>query len=306
MTTSLIKDAEGEQPMREVQDNEANPNIPNMALYNLSRAHSLLATLSSKPKWTNADTSSFDCLHYGGDTAIEHCALKLNLQSHHHVLDIGSGFSATGRFLASKYGAYVIGIELQRESHELAERMISRNVDPRVVERVRSVNADFLRLTPESLVGSDGTLSSARADHVVSLLCIMHFPKSARCDFFRQAARYLKPGGKMYVEDFYDKSCDSGTVSHLTKRELRQLREVVACTYLPSASRYMEDVAATGFESIEFEDVSEKWTEFVCARAEKYRASKKPNAELQEFYDTVAELFQGGKVGGVRLTAVKR
>lgn len=301
MTTSHIN---AEEDTEAIQD----PKISNLALYNLSRAHSFLAHLSQKPQWTNADTSPFDCLHYDGDAALEYCASKLDLQPDQHVLDIGSGFGATGRFLASKYGAYVTGIELQRENHELAQLITQRNVDPRVVERVRSVNANFLRLTPESLAiaGSDGETSSARYDHVISLLCISHIPESARPALFRQAAQFLKIGGKLYIEDFYDKSCQDDTVSQLTERELHQLQEFMACPYLPSASRYIGDVAAAGFDTVEFEDVSGKWTPLVRARAEKYRASESPDIDLQKFYDTVAELFEGGKVGGVRLTAVRR
>ena len=283
-------------------------NISNIALYSLSRAHSFLAGLSHKPHWTNADTSPFDCLHYDGDTALEHCASKLDLQADQHVLDIGSGFGATGRFLASNYGVYVTGIELQRENHDLAQLITSKNEDPRVVERVRSVNADFLHLTPDILAvaGGDGEPSSAQYDHVISLLCIMHIPESARSALFRQAAQFLKPGGKLYVEDFYDRSCQSDTVSRLTEGELRQLQEVVACSYLPSKKEYVGDVAIAGFEDVEFEDVSGKWTPWVSARAEKYRVSGSPNAGLQGFYHTVAGFFEGGKVGGVRLTAVRR
>ncbi len=287
--------------------NEANSDISNMALYNLSRAQSILASLSDKPKWTNADTSSFDCMHYDGNSALEHCASKLGLQPDQRVLDIGSGFSATGRFLVSKYGVHVTGIELQRKNHELAQRITLRNVDPHVVERVRSVNEDFLNLTPENLgVGGNGGQSSTQFDHVVSLMCIMHIPGSVRPAVFRQAARFVKPGGKMYIDDLYDRSCRSGTVSHLTGRELHQLHEIMACPYLPSASEYVADVEAAGFDSIEFDDVSEKYTRFVCARAERYRSSEQPNTALREFYDTVAELFEGGSLGGVRLTAVRR
>lgn len=246
-------------------------------------------------------------MHYDADAALHHCASKLRLQSNQRVLDIGSGFGATGRFLASTYGAHVTGVELQRENHELAVRITARNVDPRVVERVRSVNADFLGLTPESLCvdGGDGDSSSTQFDHVISLLCINHVPESARAALFRQAARFLKPGGRLYVEDFYDRSCRGDSPSRLTEREIHQLQDIMACPYLPPASRLIADVTAAGFDSVEFEDVSEKWTQLLCARSEKYQTSKTPNAALQTFYATVAEVFEGKNVGGVRLTATR-
>lgn len=309
MTSNHIKD---DQSPKEAEI-APNPDISSMALYNLTRARTHLVSLSGKPAWTNADTSAFDCMHYDGDDALDHCASKLNLQPNQHVLDIGSGFSATGRFLAFKYGARVTGVELQRENHELARLITARNVDARVVERVRSVNADFLCLTPESLIaGGDGEEASSsssfvQVDHIVSLLCIMHIPAPARPVLFRQAARFLKPGGKMYIEDFYDRSCQNDdTTSHLSKKEVHQLQEIIACPYLPSASSYIAEVTAAGFASVEFEDVSEKWTKLVRARAERYRGSEEPNVHLQTFYDTVAEVFEGGNVSGVRLTAVRR
>lgn len=288
--------------------NETNPNISSMALYNLSRAHTHLASLSTKPKWTNADTSSFDCMHYDSDAALEHCASKIHLKPNQHVLDIGSGFNATGRFLASRYGARVTGIELQRENHELAQIITARNIDVGVVERVRSVNADFLNLTPENLLGgSDGESSSSsssfpRFDHIISLLCITHIPESARSALFHHAFHFLKPGGTLYIEDFYD---NSSSGSDLTAQEVENLHTVMACPYLPSRSKYIADVQSAGFDHVEFEDVSEKWKAFVRARAERYRAEEKPDAELRRFYDVVAEMLEGN-VGGVRLSAARR
>ena len=290
---------------------ESDPNILSMALYNLSRAHSHLASLSTKPKWTNADTSSFDCMHYDSDAALEHCVSKIHLKPNQHVLDIGSGFSATGRFLASRYRAWVTGIELQRENHELAQLITAKNVDAGVVERVRSVNADFLNLTPEDLLGgSDGESSSSSTssphfDHIISFLCITHIPESARSALFHQAFHFLRPGGTLYIEDFYDNSFQGGTESHLTAQEVENLQTVMACPYLPSSSKWISDVKSAGFERVEFEDVSVKWRAIVRARAERYRVEERPDAELKRFYDVVAESLEGN-VGGVRLTAVRR
>ena len=267
-----------------------------MALYDLKIARSTLASLSHKPTWTIADTASFDCMHYDGDAALDLCAHKLALQPDQRVLDIGSGFSATGRFLASKYQVRVTGIELQPEIHELAETITRRNAEEPVVKNVRSVNADFLTLTENEIYAQD---EHVPFDHALSILCIMHLPESARRPFFEQAHRYLKVGGRIYIEDYYQRK-------PLTDDERAKLRNLVACTFLPTKSEYSATVAEAGFDAIEFEDVTEHWRDILVTRAKKYKSKKDKSPDLEKFYDTVAELYVAGNLGGVRLTAAKR
>lgn len=266
-----------------------------MALYDLKIARSTLASISHKPTWTIADTSSFDCMHYDGDAALDLCAHKLALQPDQRVLDIGSGFSATGRFLASKYQVRVTGVELQPEIHELAETITRRNAEERVVKNVRSVNADFLTLTEDEIYGQDARVPF---DQALSILCIMHLPQSARRPFFEQAYRYLKVGGRIYLEDYYERK-------PLTADERTKLRNLVACTFLPTKSEYSATVAEAGFDAIEFEDVTEHWRDILVARANKYKAKENKSPDLEKFYDTVAKLYVAGNLGGVRLTAMK-
>jgi len=263
-----------------------------MAPYSLHRAHTTLSALQHKPEWSLSDTASFDCMHYDGDAALDHLATKLNLKQGQHILDIGSGFSATGRVLCSKYGVDVTGVELQKEVHDLARLITARNEDEKVREGVSSVCADFLAIREEEL----GTFGF---DHVVSLLCIMHLPQKSRETMFKRAARYLKPGGEIYIEDFYQKQ-------PLTEDDQSKLRNVVACSHLPETKAYTQDVEAAGFVNVEFDDVSTHWTHLLVERARSYKAEEKRDTELELFYDTVAELFKHGNVGGVRLTAKLR
>ena len=283
---------------RNTEGNEDDKNnfVSKMALYDLNIARSTLASISHKPTWTIADTASFDCMHYDGDAALDLCAYTLRLQPDQRVLDIGSGFSATGRFLASKYEVHVTGVELQPEVHELAETITRKNAEQRVVKNVRSVNADFLTLTEDDMYGQDERVPF---DHALSLLCIMHLPQSARRTFFEQAHKYLKAGGRIYIEDFYQRK-------PLIDEERAKLRDLVACTFLPTKSEYTATVTETGFDASRFEDVTEHWRDILVARAKKYKAQANKNPDLEKFYDTVAELFLGGDLGGVRLTATKR
>ncbi|KAK4691732.1 hypothetical protein P7C71_g5328, partial [Lecanoromycetidae sp. Uapishka_2] len=219
-----------------------------MALYSLNRAYTTLSSLQHKPKWNLSDTASFDCMHYDGDAALDHLATKLHLQPGQHILDIGSGFSATGRVLCSKYDVSVMGVELQREVHELAVMITERNEDAKVRKR--------------------------------------------------QAARYLKSGGKVYIEDFYRQK-------ELEALEQDKLQHIIACPYLPTRDVYTTDVEAAGFADMEFDDVSKHWTDLLTARAKQYRSCQDRDGDLEIFYDTVAKLFQGGNIGGVRLTATR-
>ena len=109
----------------------------------------------------------------------------------------------------------------------------------------------------------------------------------------------------MYIEDLYDKSCQGDSISYVTKKDIHQLQNIIACPYVPPVSRYIIDVTGASCDIVEFEDVSEKWTQVVRARSDEYKASEKPSAALQMFYDAVAEISEGGHVGGVSLAAVR-
>ena len=254
-----------------------------MALYNLNRAHTAMASLEDKTLWEPHDTASFDCMHYLGDAALDHAASKLGLKPGDRVVDIGSGFSATGRYLHQKYGVDVTGVELQGGIHQIAETITRKN---EMGTRVRSVNGDFTKVALEGPV-----------DCIVSFLCILHIPD--RGPLFEKAARLLKPGGKLYIEDFFA----SGPLSD---ESAAQLRDVMSCPRLPTREEYLDDLTRAGFVDIETEDMSTAWSEFVHERAVAYRAKADPEPSLVGFYDTVDSLFRGGSIGGARISCARR
>lgn len=259
-------------------------NVADMALYGLQRARQRLDALESKPQWELADTASFDCMHYLGDAALHAAAKAIHLQPGARVIDIGAGFSATGRFLHTNYGADVTGVELQPEIHDMADKITARNG---LSAHVRSVNGDFTKLAaPEQPV-----------DHILSFLCILHIPD--RAAVFGKAASMLRKGGTMYVEDFFARG---GALDETTSR---QLRDIVSCPYLPSKERYVADLEAAGFGNVTFEDMTADWAEFVHARAAEYKQSTAPEPLLLTFYNTIDELFHKGQLGGARIMATK-
>ena len=272
--------------------------VSKMALYDLDRANEVIKSIKHKPEWTKADTASFDCMHYDGDAALHHCAKMLGLDLEppgQRILDIGSGFGATGRYFASKYKSEVTGVEIQKKHHELAQLITRKSDDEHVRHYVRSVNADFLKVVASDLIkpGEDPEF-----DHMVSLLCIMHLPREDRVEFFKQVYRYLKEEGTIYIEDFYHRK-------PMTEDEQKKLRDVVSCTYLPTAPEYINDTMDAELEDAIWEDVTVHWRPLLRARADEYKSRKDKKRELETFYDTIAELFDEGNVGGVRLTLRK-
>ncbi len=134
-------------------------------------------------------------------------------------------------------------------------------------------------------------------DHIVSFLCILHIP--ARQRLFRKAAEALKPGGKIYIEDYFARE-------PLDEHASRVLRDVISCPHLPSEQQYRADLAGAKLDVVRWEDMTTTWSEFVHKRAVEYRKGEEIEESLAAFYDVVDWLFSSGTIGGCRITAVNR
>ena len=64
---------------------------------------------------TADDLALISEFHLQGREATSNLAALLNLQPNHHVLDVGSGIGGPSRFLASKFGCRVTGLDLVDE-----------------------------------------------------------------------------------------------------------------------------------------------------------------------------------------------
>ncbi|OLN94127.1 Demethylrebeccamycin-D-glucose O-methyltransferase 2 [Colletotrichum chlorophyti] len=260
--------------------------VLDMDLYELSRVHRTLLKLADKPNWTADDTKSFDCMHYLGDAAICNAAKELDVSAGDRVLDIGSGFGVTGRYLHQHHHVSTIGIELQREIHEIAQTINERSGAGGIAT---SINGNFLDLNPDQM--------GAPVDHVVSFLCILHIPE--RELLFKKAHDVLKPGGRMYIEDFFARTA-------LDEKTRGILCNSISCPGLPDKSKYLAELEEAGFQVTCWVDMSKIWTEYVRRRAVDFRSEPSVDTNLTNFYDAVDEVFSGGQVGGVRITCQKK
>lgn len=83
------------------------------------------------------------------------------------------------------------------------------------------------------------------------------------------------------------------------------MREINGTPYLPFKAEYVEQLEEAGFGKVDWEDVSERWVLVTRDRAERYRHEVERIAELEVFYDNIAERLAHGNVGGVRVVATR-
>jgi cyclopropane fatty-acyl-phospholipid synthase-like methyltransferase len=231
----------------------------------------------------------FDQYHYFGTSAVDAAIRSLHLQPGMRVLDIGSGLGGPARYIADRCGARVVAVDLQPDLHEVANDLTSRCGLTGLVEHRC---ADIL-----------GGWDEEPFDAVVSFLCFLHIPNKAR--LFEVCRGALRAGGGLYIEDY-------GRQRRPTDDEANALRLKVQCVDLPTPAEYVAELYRAGFEDVDLHDVTEDWQSFTASRLDLFRGTRDRNVSvyggdvvdgLDDFYATVAGLFEGGLLAGLQITA---
>ena len=249
--------------------------------------------------------NKFDCYDYSGGEDLNKALPSLNSES--YVLDIGAGLGGPARHLSHHTGCNVIGVELQDDVATLGNEL-SKLCD--FDKKVHIISGDF---TDTSVSLLPGPCVDNSYDAAFSILVILHVPMESRVSLFKRCFDLLKPGGKIYIEDFFMKP--SGDV--LTEEEICLLRDEISIpdARLPTREEYIAQVKECGFDEVDFHDVTEQWTAFTterlgiwCEQRERHeRVHNKATWEsLHTFYSAVVSMFQGGKMGGVKLVMTKK
>lgn len=233
-----------------------------------------------------------DQLHYFGTQAVDEAVEVLVPPADGHVLDIGAGYGGPARYFADRTGATVTAVELQpdldRAAADLSARAVMRG-------QVRHVCGDILRVD----------LDAGAFDGAISYLALYHIPD--RAPLFPRLFAALKPGAAIYVEDLY-------APRPLAGDEIRLMSEALYGNTLPDRDGYLTEIANAGFTDIELTDLSAPWGAFCADRLAAFRSAREEKlaihgpdtvAALDAFYRTMCRLFDGGRMGGARITARK-
>jgi SAM-dependent methyltransferase len=236
------------------------------------------------------DLYEFDQDHYGGLEAVLALARRAGIGAASRVLDVCAGLAGPARFIASRWGARVTGVDLNPDRAAGARRLTAAVGLADLVHVVRG-DAQFLPFARESFTA------------VVSQEGLLHVPDKARA--LAECRRVLLPGGRIAFSDWI-------AMPRLGDGERRKLTEWMAAVTLQSLEGYRALLARAGFAVIEAEDLSGEWVGILKRRLEMYRALRTDTvARLgQARYDEYAQLYaffvglvEAGRLGGARFSA---
>ena len=269
--------------------------IKTMKLYSgVSRVHEALTAEGFGP----ADPLPLDALtrhdqlHYYGTDAVDEAVAALAPAAGGNVLDIGAGYGGPARYFADRTRTTVTAVELQADLDQAASDLTAR---AQIGGAVRHVCGDILSVP----------LADNAFDGAISYLALYHIP--SREPLFPRLFNALKPGAALYIEDLY-------APRPLSAGEQDVMSKALYGNTLPDREGYIAEIASAGFADIDLTDMSEPWGRFCAERLAGFRAVRDEKtaihgpdtvAALDAFYQTMCDLFDGGRMGGARIRARK-
>ena len=232
----------------------------------------------------------FDQLHYHGTDALDQAITHLGVTADDNVLEVGSGWGGCARYIARRTGARVTAVELQQDYHDIGRGLTGR---AGLLSLVEHQLGDFLsaEIAPDSF------------DHVVSWLALFHIPR--RRDYLAKIRASLKAGGGFFGEDLT-------LLEPVAPAELDDFLAQIFPNSLVDPGTYVRSVSQAGFVDIEMTDMTADWAQYTAVRLAGFRNQQAAYelihgadgyAAIELFYAKMAEYFERGIVGGIRLEA---
>lgn len=197
--------------------------------------------------WLNKDNLAVHFGYTDGSTRSHTDALKnmnrvladrVSIQPGERVLDAGCGVGGSSLWLAAERNAEVVGITLAARQVVMARSNAARRG---LTDRVRFEVADFTA-TP---------FPEASFDVVWAVESLCHAPQKAA--FYQEAARLLRPGGRVVVADFVRAARPLDLTG---ERLLHEWLVGWAVPDIDTAVEHLEHLAAAGFTEPRLDDVT--------------------------------------------------
>jgi len=230
--------------------------------------------------------------HYGGLAATDELARGAQIGSGSRVADFCAGLGGTVRYLAHKYGARVIGIELT-PSRVAGAQELTKLVG--LQEKARVIEGNVMSVP----------LDDATMDAVVSQEAFCHVPDPRKV--LSEACRILRKDGRLAFTDWIANE-------QLTTDDAQLMWDGMAIQPLRSIPDYCRLVESVGFKVLSATDLTAEWGPILKERLAMYQRLREQARQagtpvghdaFHKSYIRFVELIQQRKLGGVRIVASK-
>jgi sarcosine/dimethylglycine N-methyltransferase len=188
---------------------------------------------------TPDNLAQFDHFHGRGLAGTREIAARLALKPGERLVDIGSGIGGPARWFAATSGVQVTGVDLTPEFCDAAEAL---NAATRLAGQVRIVQGSALALP----------LADAAFDAGYSQNVVMNI--ADKLLFYREAFRVLRPGGRLALSNL----CAGPAGEPYFPAPWATTGDT---SFLQTPEAMRTDLAAAGFEIVDFRDITPEMVE---------------------------------------------
>jgi ubiquinone/menaquinone biosynthesis C-methylase UbiE len=239
---------------------------------------------------TEATLQNYDQDHFGGLAAVDILAAKAGIDRSSHVLDVCSGMGGPARYLASRIGCRVTGLDLTPSRHQGAIRLTELVGLQHLV--------DFRHGSALAMPFADASF-----DVVIGQEAFAHVPDKPR--LIAECARVAKPGGRIAFTDIM-------AGERLAPAAAARVQREMAFAGFETLDGYARLLEVRGYRVVEREDLTAQWAEILVQRLAMYRSLRDTTVErfgvehFRRWDDTYAffvSLFAERQLAGGRLVA---